>query len=296
MPPVDVSVGSTKRSSWTSVLVAIVALFVGAGVTYVLAVMGAGGKVDISKGGVSIEVAANENFSSFLGKALAKDEKTVRALLASHSYYHLSSDEFLSELRNIDPNTPEGKRIGEGMRRMLANLEGPFQRPGTFFQADGKLMEAIEDLDQAVSGAREASALIATLWKQNLEQLGVFRVRRFPADINVLEHVSDGSDVIYACSGGALGPRHVIEIFTGNGTSIRGEIRIEPQKFDCTKPPIDVQTMLTEQVPVPLGISVEAFKVLYPEGTGSQSREEAIEDPKFVVFPLHMESIFSKEG
>ena len=75
MPPIDVSVGSPKRSSWTSVLVAIVALFVGAGVTYVLAVMGAGGKVDISKGGVSIEVAANENFSSFLGKALRKMRK-----------------------------------------------------------------------------------------------------------------------------------------------------------------------------------------------------------------------------
>lgn len=269
-------------------LVAIVALLVGAGVTYVLAVMGSGGKVAISKGGVSIEVAADDNFISLLDKALEKDNEAVTAALASRRFYHMASDEFLSELAGIKPSDQHWKRVSDGMRRMLANLEGPFQLPGTLSQADEKLMQAFEDLEGAVSEAKEASALLATLWERNLEQRGVFRQRVFPANIRIIEHAPENQQVIFACTGGGLVGGRIIDVFTEKGSSLRGEIYIDPSYFDCAEPAVSVREMLTEKVPISLGMNIKAFKTLYPDADLLGIENNTSSSAKFVVYPRHL--------
>ena len=228
---------------------------------------------------------------------LPKDEVAVEAILASRSYYHLSSDKFLSTLRDMDPSSDEGMKIGNALRRMLANLEGPFQLPHTLSQADEKLLQAFDALEKTMSGAQEASALIAALWEHNVEQKGIFRLRAFPADIRLLEHAPDDLQVIFACSGGALINGRKIDVFSEkNSNTLRGEIHTDPSYFDCEEPAIDVQQMLTGTVPIPLGISHEAFGKLYPTGDSTRSEDGIIEGIKFIVYPRNLDPARSKEN
>ncbi len=282
-----------KRINWTLVVVAIVMSLVGGGVASTLVVSGAGGNVAITKGGVKIEISADEDFGDLLDKALKQDRSEIEAILGSRRYYHFSSDEFLIELSEIEPEDAGWEKISDRMRRMLANLEGPFQLPGTFVEADEKLMQAFDDLDKAMSSSEseEASALLATLWERILDQRGVFRQRAFPAEIVLLEHAPDDMRIIFTCSGGALVGGRIVDVFTTNGTSLKGEIRNDPSIFDCPESPnVTVRKMLTGKVPIELAVNRAAYSQLFPNSAAMPKSGQSGDAAKFVVYPRNLTS------
>ena len=279
-----------KRLSPVALAVAVVAVV---GVVYVLAVVGDGGRIDISPSGVSVEVTQESALAGVLDQSLQVDSAATEAILESRGFYRLSSDGLWSELANIDPMSSDGEVITLRLGRMLANLEGPFQLPGTLQHADEKLIQALHELDKAMVGDQEANALVVSLWEQILDQRGAFRQRAFPADIRIVGETSNLGGMVFACPGGSLVSGRIVDVFTEYGTSIRGEIAHDPALFHCETPAATARRMLTGNVAIPLGVSRLAYSRLYPTTLvdDSQTGEVQTGAARFVVYPRNMVSI-----
>jgi hypothetical protein len=276
-----------KLSNRLAIVVPLVALVVGAGITYMILATGATGKIKIEPNGtISVDLEPNDSFSDVLDKTVTADQEAANGVLESRGYYQLTSDRLVTILSEIDTDTDEGAMIARRLRQMLWNLEGPFRRPETLSGADGRMVQALDDLDGAIAGADEASDLLATLWEQNLDQRGIFLQRQFPASIKIVERAPIGEPRIYACSGGPLEVGRVIEIFTEIGSAM-APIEHSPALFSCDDRPISTRQLLTGKVTIPLGLNETAFKLAVdPDGSRGNTGVEL--DGTFVFYPRNL--------
>lgn len=276
-----------KPSNWMAIVVPLVALVVGAGITYMILATGATGKIKIEPtGAISVDLDPNDSLSDVLDKAITTDREATDGILESRGYYQLTSDRLVTVLSEVDTDTDEGAMVARRLRQMLWDLKGPFRRPETLSGADRRMMQALDDLDKAIADADEASDLLATLWERNLDQRGIFLQRQFPASIKMVERAPIGEPRIYACSGGPLEVGRVIEIFTEIGSAMAA-IEHNPALFSCDDRPISTRQLLTGKVTVPLGLNETAFKMAVdPDGslgiTGVESHAT------FVLYPRNL--------
>ena len=200
---------------------------------------------------------------------------SVDVVLETHGYYKLSSERLISKLRDINPNDEEWTELTSGLRRLLADLVGPFRLPGTLSEADESFMKALVALDPALSdhSSTEANAFFVELWKQFLKQQGIFHQRWFSAEVKMIKGSQNDAAVVYSCSGGALEDRQSISIFTQHG-SVTAPVQIFPPHMACSQTErVSLRELFVQGVPLPLGLNQRAFCDLYQENLNDESSQ-----------------------
>lgn len=155
--------------------------------------------------GVTISAKSGEGIEVLIDRAFAESPAAVGGVLQAREYYRLHSDGLITALALTDPaDLPEStlKRY----RKLLWELEGPFAPPGTLSEMDGRLLQALEDLESEVRRTGRSNQLIASIWQQSLNQQGIFRPRLVNAEV-VLVSGDDGDGdfpVFFTCAGSTL--------------------------------------------------------------------------------------------
>ena len=267
-----------ERLVWKYVVSATVGFCIGAVITFTL-IRGPARSLEIPWIGLEINVPG---LSTFLREQLSSNRAQTEAILGMHGYFKPSSNALLDRLHHMDLTQDDGKKVASRLRQMLANLEGPFQLPGTLQEADEKFMKALEQLDQTAVATKKANALLAKLWEKSLERRGVFRQRRFPATVELVEKAPTGKARIFACPDGALSQGWSVDIFAEHHIrALGGPVESDPMVFDCEKA-IQTRELLTETAKVRFGLNDAAYRRLYPEGR--QGPPSAPRDVRFMVY------------
>lgn len=218
------------------------------------------------EGKIAIAVSADDSFADILSAAIARDSETVEAILAAKQYYRLTSTQLVDELRKFDAAHSETQEVSRGLRRLLWDLQGPFSPPGTLRGADERMIRALDDLDEALSGAQEASTLLTELWRLSLERKGVFKPRLFHASIEIVPAISVAggwTGTVLACPGSMLVGRM---LFVRTRGSMKVEVSHNPSLFNCDPPALTASQMLAGGQ-VRLGLSEDVFrKLVDPDG------------------------------
>lgn len=218
------------------------------------------------EGKVAITVRADDSFADVLKNAIAKDSGTVEAILAGNQYYSLTSAQLVDELRKFDASQSETQEVSEALRRLLWDLQGPFSPPGTLRGADERMIRALDDLDEALQEAKEASVLLTELWRLSLERKGVFKPRLFHASIEVIPGIPTEDtriESVLACPGSMLVGR---VLFIQTRGSMKVEVSHNASLFHCDPPAFTAAQMLAGGR-VRLGLSESAFrKLVDPDG------------------------------
>ena len=269
----------SKGLTWAFVVAPVATFALGAFATYMLVEQQMGGSIAIIKGkGVVIKWPPKTDLSGLVGEAMKEQPKETERMLTGHDYYHLDSDQFLekslSKLSKVDLTQKTGQEIAQRLRRMLANLQGPFQSPGTLGHADEKFLKALDDLYEVTRKTDAVNAFVASLWKLSLERRGLFRQKAFPAKVKLL-NVPVEKGEIFACPGSILNSSWVVDIFIGTN-SVQGEVVQDAKQFDCERP-VDVRQLLTGTVPVHFGLGPGLHRRLF-SGPGES-------EPFFMVYP-----------
>jgi hypothetical protein len=154
--------------------------------------------------GVTLKLAFNDSridLSDFLGQLFKKAENGTEAdrdvlsgILQAHGFYLIPSRQAADKLREIK-ETETTRDFIHAVRSTLYDLQGPFQRPETFLDADDRVLDAIDDLYKQ----KPASPLVTKLWEMSLDFKGVFELR--DVRISVLEDKSLSSGVAATCTG-----------------------------------------------------------------------------------------------
>jgi len=220
-------------------MVAAVAIVAVAVLVAVWMLSGSGRPFQISldkEGRFSVEAKPGDDFATLLATAIAKDPGTVEALLNARGFYSVSDPELVTRIEALRPDEAATATVTLGIRKLLYNLEGPFQRPGTLVGADSRLLDALDDLDKT-PGAEGTSALLAGLWQRSLDRTGVFRPRSFNADVKLLFGGAAGSfgrPVILACPGSEFVGKDATVWTEGDSPgAVTGAIGEDVQRFDC---------------------------------------------------------------
>jgi hypothetical protein len=236
--PAGPSAGSSGRGGlgWPQVAaVAVVALAVLAAVRML---SGNGQPFNISldkEGRFSIEAKPGEDFAALFATALEKDPGTVAEILSGKGFFSVEDPDLVTRIEALQPGEPETAQVTLGIQKLLFNLEGPFQRPGTLVGADGRLLDALDDLDRA--GGEGSSALLAGLWQRSNDRTGVFRPRSFNADVRMLFGSTAGSfgqPVVFACPGSEFVGKDATIWTEGDDIgAVTGRVVEDVQRFDC---------------------------------------------------------------
>ncbi len=245
-------------------IVAVIAVAV-LGAVWILAGRGGPFRISVDKtGSVVVEAQQGDDFGKILGSALDKDRKTVEALLNANGFFSIADPELVTRIESIKPGEEATAEVTSGIRRLLFNLEGPFQRPGTLVGADGRLLDALDDLD-STPGAQATSPLLAGLWQRSLDRTGVFRPRSFNADVKLLfvGPAAPGQPVIYACPGSEFVGKDAT-VWTGGETpgAVTGLIVADLQRFDCPDADRSLEELLAGQ-PARLALDGATYRGLF---------------------------------
>jgi hypothetical protein len=216
--------------------VAVVALAVLAAV-WILAGSGGPFRISVDKGGsVVIEAKPGDDFASILSTALEKDPATVESLLNGKGFFSISDPDLVTSIEALQPGEAATAQVTLGIRKLLFNLEGPFQRPLTLVGADGRLLDALDDLDKT-PGGQGTSALLAGLWQRSNDRTGVFRPRSFNADVKLLfggPPGTTGRPAVFACPGSEFVGKDATVWTEGEEPgAVTGVVVEDVQRFDC---------------------------------------------------------------
>ena len=234
-----------------------------------VAAMRSGAGIDASVGNVKFTVKADDSLADILGKAMAKDEATVTALLAGRGFFRPTDQRIVREIENLDPADPEDAAVVEALRQMLWNLAGPFRLPDTMMRADARLVTAIEE-QSATSADPARGLLVAELIRLSLDRSSIFEVRQFPARLQPLEPLAGplAGDVamIATCPGSELIGKQG-QIWGGGRTvyaEIVADVRLSP---GCAGTARTIQALLQGKEGL-FGIPPAAYETLRA-GAGS---------------------------
>lgn len=282
------------RFGWKYIVSFIGGFSVGALLIFVLIDKGAGRTLEFDFGeGVKVTVEPeSKKLADLLPEELKRDRTKTETFLESHGYFRPSSDRLLDRLHRMEPTHEEGRRVASRLRKMLANLQGPFKLPGTLQEVDEKFMQALVQLDKNTIATKKTNALIAKLWEESLAQRGVFRRRRFPATVELLTGVPNDKPRVFACPDSALSRGLIVDIFTDYG-SAGAPIERDAKAFDCNKA-VQTGELLTEQATVQFGLNRVAYEQLYPEG--QQDPPSSPTNIRFMVYPNQLDTTISTGG
>jgi hypothetical protein len=264
-----------------------------------------GGTLEVTSGGVKFNQKPQDNFSDILAKAIEADPANVEVILSEHDYFNIKSTRLVDAVARIDAAAKENRAVTQGLREVLWDLNGPFQRPGTLTGADERLIGALEELEEVLRESGETSRLLAALWKKSLNRTGVFRPRSFEAEVKLLSSDSvadpatddEAPPKIYACPGSEfIGKEMSIWIPDGQGGLVLGYVVEEVTKFDCGISKRNLQQLLAGQS-AHLALDKDAFSALL----GRVEHEDALPESvhaKFSVQPqnLRMGIVFPGGG
>jgi hypothetical protein len=242
-------------------------------------------------GTAQIDVRADDSFADVLDKALKQTPDEVDAILVGKQYYKITDKKIVSALAST-----KNAEIANGLRKMLWNLDWPFDVPGTLRGADKRMTDALDDLDNELQDpqAKEANELLATLWNLMIDQQSIFKQRSFKATVEVTGRAPTGNGktkFVYACPGSSLTGGRVIQIYT-SGYSMLTEVKQDPSIFDCGGSALTVRQMLAGGN-ARLGLSKTAFNELVQHGSTTEDAE-AKSQALFVVYPRDLVGAFNK--
>lgn len=237
--------------------------------------------------GVTIKAQAGDGIEALIDRAFSTSAAAVGGVLAERGFYKLHSDNMITALALTDPGALPSSTL-QRYRKLLGDLEGPFRRPGTLLESDERLLSAIEDLEAQVRETRVTNDLIAALWQQSVNQVGIFRPRLLKARIVLLAEADDaGSDPyteIFTCPGSPI-KNHLITVGAPNdgadnplpATSDRldGIVRDDPfmsRKLGCPEDGRQMLSALLFGEPMVLGLSFDSLAriVEVPQGSDEE--------------------------
>lgn len=287
----DSETGAASRGAspgWVTLgSVAIFAVAVLAGVLY-LARADKAFDISVDKDGeFKIAVQSGDNLADILANAIEQDRRTVEALLSSHGFFHIESSRMISALAQIDVSKVENRDVTNGMREMLWNLDGPFERPGTLAGADERFIGALEELDLASTD--HPSELLARIWQHSLDKTSVFRPRRFDGVVVLVPNAppQDGRPQIYACPGNEISGK-VTTLQTKGETRnlVTGEVVSEVFLDGCGGSALSLRALLAGE-PARFGLDFDTFSNLIAPGQTATVLPEQVE-VVFTVYPRNL--------
>ncbi len=282
MPDVDAKPSSGGKLDATRI--AIVAIGAVAVLVAGLAAIRLGRGVEASLGDFKFTVTRDDSFSDILNKAMEKDGDAVTALLAGKGYYRVTDARIVGQIESLDAGDPAATPVIVGLRRMLWNLSGPFQRPDTLTHAKVEMIAAIED-QTATPDDPERGKLVAELVRRSLDRSGMFEVRRYAAELVPLAPLSgpltNDAAAIFTCPGSEMIGKQV-QIW-GAGQTIFGEVEPDIRMAArCEGAAKTIRELLLGK-PGVFGTAPEAFEVL----TGTPP-PGANPNPSFVLNPVDL--------
>ena len=239
--------------------------------------------------GITISAKSGEGIEVLIDKAFAESPASVGGVLQARDYYKLHSDNLINALALTDPaDIPEStlKRY----RKLFWELEGPFSPPGTLSEMDGRLLQALNDLENEVKETGRSNQLIAAIWQQSLNQQGIFRPRLVNAEVILVARDSTGADefpVFYTCGGSTLINRVVTIGATRPAQGVRRNVAAEPlmgivgfdtfiaEALGCRDNPGADFAELIAGEPLVLGLEEDSYTRLFGVvGHGSDETDE----------------------
>ena len=285
--------------SWTKwVSLAIAVAIVSAAVTH-LAEINKAFQVSVGKeGNFTIDVRASDNFAEIFKNAVDTYPKLVDTILAGEQYYKVTNASLANALEDLDYSRPDSEEIAKRLRRMLWDLRGPFKVPGALRGADGRMVSALDDLEETRHGAKQASALLAALWTRSLDEEGIFKLPILRATVEIVGGAPSGSrdlKTALACPGSPLVNGRIMNLYVPGQGNIFAEVAQDPSLFDCGGSALTAQELLAEGGRIRLGLSETAFRQLV-DPSGASGVGNGRIDANFVVYPRNLVGLQGKEG
>lgn len=235
--------------------------------------------------GVTIKARAGEGIEALIDRAFEQSAAAVGGVLAQKGFYRLHSDNMITALALTDPATLPPSTLTR-YRKLLGNFEGPFQRPGTLVESDGRLLSAIEDLEAQVRASRTTNQLIADLWQESLDQQGIFRPRLLRARLVLLADAGGAEPgrypVFFTCPGNPIKNRWVTvgaptdgagHLLPATPEKLDGVVRDDPfmsQQLGCAdEGPQSLAAFLTG-TPMVLGLDFDSLQRLVAVAQGDE--------------------------
>lgn len=261
----------------------IVATLAGAAVAlagvYFVARGGAGGRIAFGgESGVQIDFDKSDSLADLIDRALA-DPKSDEFLdlLAGRDIYSLQDVRWTNRLREI----ALGGEVQRSVRQLLYDLAGPFSLPGTLSEADVRLYDAVREINDTLKNSPlgdnlPANGFFTAIWRDQLNQTGVFEARAFSArvtNLNVDRGTDDhGRHVVYVCSR-ELHDRD-INLVLNEPPRTSGMIaavgRLDELRFPCAEA-TDTLSHYLARHPARFGLQKESFTALYGEPDANQT-------------------------
>lgn len=236
--------------------------------------------------GVTISAKSGEGIEKLIDRAFAESPASVGGILQERDYFKLHSDGLITALALTDPSELPAGTL-ERYRKLLWNLEGPFEPPGTLSQMDERLLIALEDLEDEVRETGRSNQLIAAIWQQSLNRQGIFRQRLVNAEVVLISGNGDtgpaGFPQFYTCTGSELVNR-VVTVGAARGAEgirwkmaaepLTGLVRANPFKLPCTDEGASLPELLAGK-PLVLGLHEDTYAKLFELEMGSNEPREA---------------------
>lgn len=270
--------------------------------------IGSGREIDVAvspKTGVSFKTAQGKTLTELIADGIDATrispgdseaviaEKTAarqefNAVLASRGYYDIDDPAFVEAIRNLDTKSP----VAHSIRKVLYDLAGPFGRPVTFREADGRLWDAFEDLRSGLTEDPEGdSTFFAELYARLLDEnsiLGAFN-NQISARIELVDDQS-AKATIYTCPGSDLkqGTFVTVRADIRKGGWLDDEVHQDIRVHQCPQQLcfLDVLSGAT----VSLGANRAAFDAIFPAAVPDLAGIRAAgEGPaKVIVYPMNL--------
>lgn len=269
---------------------------------YALVQTGQGGGLEITRGGVKVEFERGDSLADVIDRALEDPAQRgeLARVLAPHDFYHIQDVRWTNRLREIDAEPG----VRDSLLQLLYDLDGPFSLPGTFALADDRLYAAVVELDDKLKAFEpdtpnaSANAFFATIWRDQLNQDGVFQPRSFRANVINLEAphaIEHGRHVVYVCPGSELEGRNLTLVLSEPDRptlAIPALARVDLVRLDCGDTREGIMRYLARQT-ARMGLARDGFARLYgevAEGATLPQRATA----RFQVAPLNYAEIPSQ--
>lgn len=248
--------------------IAVLAAVAGYGI-FTLGERTAGGSISLP-GLVEVTINEDDNFGAVLDKAIAANAGQVENLLAGQDYYKLTSINWVNKLRQVELEA----NVGAGLRQLLYDLAGPFEKTMALDGADIRLLEAVAELKAKADRSDpeddiRANSFLAAILRDSLEQKGVFDLK-FNAEVVLRNDTEDpGRAEVYACRTSVFVGKEITLLFNRDGESEISNIfsGIVRPISNCSSERTLEELIARKRERI--GLSVAAFEQLYgPVGEG----------------------------
>lgn len=265
--------------------IAVLAAVAGYGI-FTLGERAGGGSISLP-GLVEVTINEDDNFGAVLEKAIIANAGQVENLLAGQNYYKLTSINWVNKLRQVELEAD----VGAGLRQLLYDLAGPFEKTMALAGADIRLLEAVAELKAKADRSDpeddiRANGFLAAILRDSLEQKGVFDLK-FNADVVLRNDTEDPNRAeVYACRTSVFVGKEITLLFNRDDESEISNIfsGIVRPISNCSSERTLEELIARKRERI--GLSVAAFEQLYgPVGAGETLPPRL--SAEFEVLPLN---------